>query len=470
MAIKYIDPTLPINGDGSFLTPYNVWGTAAWWVEGDTYLQKEGTTYNGTATVFNNGPYVIGTYDATTGDQITDNSRHAKIFNPTGRGLALGTLAVGGRNNITVDNLICIGEVGPTSFREGISGTNATGPDLALNIVIQRCVVDGNYGIQLRGKGIVIRDCRIGGYNDGLVLLSTGAIVENNTVAAFPTNDGTWDGITFDLYSTVGTPDTIIVRNNRVTHPGSYKQGIYLYAGPATAAATTVGTIIIEDNYVDGFNQGIYCAFSNAQIRRNIVKNAYDPGYVNGESGGDARAFTVIADNCKITNNIAIESPYARFISLTATSGTTEIINNTVINLESGVGATTGTHTVTMENNLFIRTPQTIQPDSSMRFVNKIGTVTLNANHNHYYWPNGSFQAEVSSGVNPTWAEWLSTYETTATTGEVSFESNWELKSNSSLKYAGIFSRPRRDAYGKQMNIPPSVGAVEYTRPRNSRT
>jgi len=58
---KYIDPTRGVNGTGTFADPYNTWGTAGWWVPNTGYLQKADTTHPNQITVYNNGPYYLGT-------------------------------------------------------------------------------------------------------------------------------------------------------------------------------------------------------------------------------------------------------------------------------------------------------------------------------------------------------------------------------------------------------------------------
>lgn len=456
MTTWYIDPTWTGAANGTFSEPFNAWGSTVWWVNGDTYLQKEGTTVSSTVTVFNNGPYFLGTYNATDGSVCTDTSRRAKIVVVDGKALALGTIGAS-RKDITIDNLECRGGPGTTTFREGISGA-AAAKDTDVNITIRRCKVDGNYGISLSGAKITVEDCEIGGYNNPLLLLSTKCFARRNAIAPGAMGyDGVWDGITVDLSGGL-TPDFIEVSDNVVTAiRGSTKQGIYLYAGGGPSP-TPSGSVLVERNTVNGiFNQSIYCSFANARIRYNTTARSSSGNPLNDES----RHFTIIANGCLLEGNVGYGAPLSRAIGLNATSGTTQILNNTFVDCESGLSAPTGTHTVIMKNNSFTRSLRTFQAESAMRFVNKLSTVTLTVENNHYYWPNGDFYAELSTGVNPNWATWLATYEPTARTGDAELDDNFVPSATSPLYQTGEFVGYSLDAAGRLRNNTPSIGAME---------
>ena len=75
MATFYIDPTAGSGGDGSFGAPFDSWADVTW-TAGNSYLQKRGTTFSGRITVGASGTsgsrIVVGVYDATSGEQVSD--------------------------------------------------------------------------------------------------------------------------------------------------------------------------------------------------------------------------------------------------------------------------------------------------------------------------------------------------------------------------------------------------------------
>lgn len=150
----YIDPSRPTNGSGTFGDARNTWAGISW-VTGETYLQKAGTTYSaGVNVAVNANDVTLGSYDHSSGQQITDKRDYATIA-------IVGNPCINGNNRtgVTIDNLQLLGDANNIAYPiQALYANSAT----ALNLAVRRCVInspDGNRAaIRARGSGLVIED------------------------------------------------------------------------------------------------------------------------------------------------------------------------------------------------------------------------------------------------------------------------------------------------------------------------
>lgn len=413
---RYIDPTAPTNGDGSFASPYNAWGVTDWWQPGLGYMQCAETEYNAEIVVYNNGPYFIGTYDPATGLPIRDNTRHARVRPASGRALSLGTMATDGRNNISVDNLDLRAPRTIAPYTEGIANTTAT-PDTRLNVQVRRCLLDGRYGAQMKGAGLLFEDCTVNGFDGGLSLQSTWFRVSGCDVihivdpgTPFVDYDPEWGGITNTLAAT-DQPDSVIVENCTVDGAGSWKQCVHLMAGVGVAAPPSLGEVRISGNSLHNYKQPIYCSMSDAVIENNEFVNVY--AAPDALPTPDAWAISIVANNCTVRNNTVSASPTARFLNIAATGGTTRIENNVVRGVREGIAAKSGTHTVVMRDNTITRAALdgTAEDDASLLWV--LNTITLDVSGSKFGWTDGS-PVFTSGGAVRTFAQFQAQVDPTA--------------------------------------------------------
>ena len=482
---KYIDPTRGVNGTGTFADPYNTWGTAGWWVPNTGYLQKADTTHPNQITVYNNGPYYLGTYDPLTGNPIRDNTRHAKVRSSVGgqRAVALGTLNPAGRNNISIDNMDLRGPRISTVFSEGVSGTSPTN-DAQTNIQIRRCILDGNYAAQISGAGILIEDCVAYGWDSSLVLASSNVRVRRNRClhiidAGAPkvAYDPEWDSIVINL--AIGAlPGELYVEDNYCDGAGTLKQGIHINYMGAGAEPTRGGIVIIRNNRLKHARQAIYSDLSNALIENNRISDVYtvpgftylDPNYVAGSSA----CINLTASNATVRGNVALGNVADGSMFVAAAAA-----GETIFEHNSGIGVRCGPYfasdgggavAATMRNNLIVRAP-VLLPVGQTRLTTINSNVTLSASKNHYHWVDGSptFQANF---VDYDMAGWQASVEPTAQSGDPMIDDSGAPQVGSPLILAGA-----QGVLGGSADIrrttrwaPPSIGALEYVRARPTRT
>lgn len=413
---KYIDPASPTNGDGSLANPYNAWGTLAWWQPGLGYLQKAESQYNAEIVVYGAGPYYIGAYDPATGQPIRDNTRHARVRPVSGRALSLGTMGRGVRDDISVDNLDLRAPRTIAAYTEGIANTAST-PDTRLNVQVRRCLLDGRYGAQLKGAGLLFEDCTVNGFDGGLSLQSTWFRVSGCDVihivdpgTPFVDYDPEWGGITNTLAET-DVPDSVIVENCTVYGAGSWKQCVHLMAGGGPAPRS-LGEVRISGNNFSSYRQPIYCSMSDAVIENNDFTEVFlPPGAPTPPIAG--WAISLVANNCTVRNNTMNASPTARFVNIAATGGTTRIEGNIVRGVREGIAAKSGTHTVVMRNNTITRAALdgTAEDDASLLWI--LSTITLDVSGSKFGWTDGS-PVFTSGGAVRTFAQFQAQVDPTA--------------------------------------------------------
>jgi hypothetical protein len=446
MAIKLIDPTAAVNGNGdSIATPYNTWGSGAWWVPGNIYLQKEGTTYVGTVAVNNTitidqaNPVVLGTYDAATGAQIKDNTRHAKIRPTSGHGINLGTRAW-----VTVDNLDTAGGDRTQSANDGIAGTSAAG-NTAHNLTIIRCIADGRYGIGLSGANDYVGYCTIYGRADGLSSNGTDFVAEHNTIIANDIDTATYDGITH-IDSGLSATRVLIRHNTVVDYAGSVKQGIYLNSNE-----TPSGIVEVSDNTIFGFTQCIVSLTPGARILRNRITKPIRTG-----PGGDAEgAITISAANCIVSDNLLYEVA-GRALTVGNVSGTT-VTGNTAHNVASGWVFNSGTNTATLKNNVCYRKAGSVE-----NLLTRISTITLTRSNNLYFAPDGGAMFNEGGVTKDTFAAYQAAANESGALGvDPLLTGGYRPADGSPLLGAGVHIAYSRDMNGVQRRNPPSIGAFD---------
>lgn len=472
---KYIDPTHGVNGTGTFADPYNTWGVTNWWVPNTGYLQKAGTTYGAQIVVYNNGPYFIGTYDSLTGNPIRDNAQHAMVRPVSGRALALGTMDTAGRNNISVDNLDLRAPRLNIGFTEGIANTAALATT-PLNVQIRRCILDGKYGAQLKGAGLLIEDCIVNGFDSGLNLQSTDLRIRRNRVVRLKNGDvpyvdydPLWGGIT-NLLTTGVAPGNLYYEDNYVDGDGSAKEAIHMMYDVGMPAPATTGVIVVRGNKLKGYFQPIYCAYSGALIENNDFDDVFaapdiPPEYVK------PFAISILASNCTVRGNRIRNSPTARFLNLAGATGSTLVEHNSAIGVKDGIYETNAVtaYNLIVRNNLITRAPLVgLESNSQMLWVKTI--VNLTAQNNHYDWADGD-PLFTANGFNGSFAAYKSAVEPTAQSGAPMIDDNGAPLPLSPLIESGSQGvlTGSRDVERTTRWAPPSIGALEYMRPRPAR-
>lgn len=167
MATIFIDPTVGGAGSGTFFDPFQSWASVTW-VAGNTYLQKEGTTFVGTINVSTGGGgastlVTLGSY-TTGGQQVMNGTSRALIDANAGQ---FGIFVTGTQSFVVVDgfevfncnNANAIGIYKATgagtdvtfqnNYVHDIIGTNAVGLKMFcdrakyLNNIVRQVTADG---------------------------------------------------------------------------------------------------------------------------------------------------------------------------------------------------------------------------------------------------------------------------------------------------------------------------------------
>jgi hypothetical protein len=162
VATVYVDPAYGNNGAGSFADPKNTW-VGITWTASNVYLQKESTTFSGSASISpSQNDIIFGTYDAATGDQIQDNTRHATITNSSGQGINCNN-----RTGLVIDNLKIIANASAGNAIQALYTNSST----ALSLTVRRCILSvplgGACAIRARGDGLTVEDTLASGDSTG---------------------------------------------------------------------------------------------------------------------------------------------------------------------------------------------------------------------------------------------------------------------------------------------------------------
>lgn len=483
---KYIDPTAGTNGSGSFASPYNAFsGSDGWWVSGTRFLVKEGTTwantvYMGGNTV--NGPFVIGTYDAATGEQLkTTGSRRAKVRVATpNTAINMGTLAGGspGKLNIVIDSLdiACAQrtDVNSNVIAGFTAGSEDASTSTPINLQIYRCRLDGYRAVYLRGGGVTIRDCWARGYRDGFHLRTTRAVVTDNYIYQDAPYVSAEDWGSDAIYCGVGTliaqPEWFEIRGNTVVSPNygnSAKHGVYIGAdGLGQVKVPTVGAII-EDNYIYGCYQNflIYLPRTLLRNNRSIITKAT---HFNIQASGVLLEGNY-ADSTIVPASAYDRKPRGSWAYATADYGTTRYRNNTFRGMVTGLHYSASAEQYEFTNNVLTRRPVGGGFDEAANqfLLFADASKATFGGGNVYSWEDGA--PIFTMTTNKTWSEFKSGFDTSALNAVPGIDENGHPIDGSNLIGIGAVLPPNRDGRGVRRWLPPSSGAFEWQRARLSR-
>lgn len=491
--VVYINPTFSINGDGTTWTQagspggvgaFNAVGTGVFggtldlthfWKDSTVYLLAAETTYASAITVYNCIGAELGTYDPSDGSRIQDNTRHAKVTSSSGQCVNLGT-AGASRNSFTVDNIDmrALARTTSSGFNYGFA-CSAAAHNTEVNVTIRRCIADGYVAITGSGAGFIVEDTAIGGYSDGLSLITTRARAERCSLLDLPIDATSYDSITFQTVD-ANTVESYIARNNNLLSARySSKQGVYFYNGNILATHRPTGVMLIEGNIISNRNQCILSQFGAVTVRRNKILRAYEPNYLDG-SGGDPRAITLLGSDNWVVGNAIEQSPFARGISLGNEAGTNYVLNNQFDGIESGLSDYSGApaRNTVCRNNRFTRSLKTdAVPNADRWFLNTSSQVTLTVSGNQFYAPDLDDANETAlfkiGGTDKTQAQYISTVEPGAVVTAPQVDSDYRLTTGAPTIWAGTHTGYMLDKDGRMFNNPPSIGAYEYVPPRGTR-
>ncbi len=167
MTTIYVDPTAKAGGNGSSTNPYNSWSSVHF-SAGNTYLQKAGTTYNGTLTVSvqgtNTSPVTIGAYGTGAAPVVHGTVNFNKAAYTTFSGFTVtGSTSAGmtiqsGTHNVTISGDTVTGNKGIGIWIGGAAG----GGNVIQNSTI---TLNGSDGIAINDVGSSTAESYITGNN-----------------------------------------------------------------------------------------------------------------------------------------------------------------------------------------------------------------------------------------------------------------------------------------------------------------
>lgn len=271
MATIYVDPTSPTNGSGTFLDPRNIYPTSL--VYGDVVLFKENTVYYGgwtlpspTGTGSSTNVVTLGTYDATTGNQIIDVTRQAEI---RANSNAQDAILISSVSYVTINSLHC---VGGTNFPS--SGVRALNSSF---ITVKNCVIE-NLPITVSGGGYGIRFDNATGSGAS----RSNWVIENNEIKNIAGNSG----IICIWSSTTGEFVTNISVNNNYVHSLQKVNG------------STANGIVVQSRASIHYTDKAGLCGKGVQIKNNTVKKVPSFGiYVKGVNTSTTSQQNIVSGN-----------------------------------------------------------------------------------------------------------------------------------------------------------------------------
>lgn len=516
MAIIYIDPTSSTNGVGSFVDPKNTW-VGVTWVSSDTYLQKENTTYIGSSSIaLTQNNIVLGTYDATTGVQIQDNTRHATITNTSGQGV--------NTNNTTgavIDNLKIIANSSSGNAIQSLYTNSST----ALNLTVRRCILivpsGGGSLIRGRGDGVLVEDCE-GDHNANSAAMSLTCINVTFRRTTICATQGTAVSIASTADDATTTVNVLIEDNCNFNSTGSggASGGDALFIKGKNVIIRGLVSKNAWDNSLLLRCQNILvenCYFSNFDLQRTagdgiqlvgthdvltcIIKNNIIIGHsdspikqciIIGDSGaGSQTGPIVISDNLIVgmAFGLIVNTPGAKVLRNLVTGATdggivlsansVEVANNLVININGvGIGTDPTFSGGAVVGNTVSSTGSCLKPGSTnTTYYNNLCINTTNGNFisdstglsffNYNYY-NGTGIWLWNNVAYTTFNEYkiASSQDTNSNNSNALISSSYYPRFSSPLIGAGTFLKYSRDIEGTQRNTSPTIGAYEYTSER----
>jgi hypothetical protein len=340
-SVVYVDPTALVNGAGTFSSPRNV---VPGYANNQTVLLKEGTTYTsipGPGSVTN---WLLGTYDAKTGNRVFDPARIATINANGGTGINVSGASVNAWvSGIRVVNFVTGIQKGQNASASGggiefcvaedpVEGVMVTciqsfvgGSVLRFN-TINRVSGDGiwfgqNTNTSVKGVQIYGNDVRLG-YDDSYDGPDGVQLSSNNgeSVGAYVVHSN-W------VENTRNRKQCIIATyNNTLTSTDSFD----CYANVVIGADTSLPVI--------GSNaqNGIYSEIPNSSIYFNYVENSRYPIVVYNTAHPTFVNGMVIYGNLVYINMAGLLYAAIEGSSSAGSGVLAHIVNNTVIGVACG--------------------------------------------------------------------------------------------------------------------------------------
>lgn len=415
MTTYYIDPSLPANGDGSYLNPFNSWGWVTF-ASGNIYLQKTDTTYHGKLTI-SVIDVLIGAYGDGSLPKINGAGYDRCVNIVTGgESVVLQYLELYGPNSGITRR--CISFVGDNHVFEylDIHDPIATTTD-----------VDAIAGV---GNGITIKNSIIYSIpSDGIWIQGKNTTIIDNDISNVAT-DGRLSGDCIQLYgdSTLGCGGSYIARN-RIDHTSAAcKQGILVQD-----ISTGVGCII-EDNTITGPSSSNYTnvliEIPGAIVRRNRISGG---GY-----GVIAQSVSGRGHYCMVNSNIITGGLVAGICQKADTQGI-KSVNNTVVECDFGI--LIESRDAPVVNNILYDCNVGIKMYSG-----------LGEDYNCYFANDADKVSSVGSafGIN-------------SIAADPKLTTDYKTKQNSPCKSAGL-NTDVLDFNGHIYGTPPTIGATEVGR------
>lgn len=283
MATIHIDPSAAVNGDGSAARPRNSWAGLRI-DDGNTYLQKAGTTYTGTISLSGASDVTIGRYGTGADPKIRGDLRIADSdgiavsgLDISGSGQAAITLS-GNSQDIRITGVAAHDSAMGLQLLAGrMSGIEISGSDFFRNdaqgINIDNTVAAAKGAVRLAENTILENGMQ------GIRVAGSGILVEGNEIhgnglSGIPGTSGIH---LIGLVEGTSAGDDNIIRANRV----SGQQDREAYDGNGIQADHYADRNLIEGNLVFG-NDGAGIAVLDARgtvVRDNILmENMRDTG------------------------------------------------------------------------------------------------------------------------------------------------------------------------------------------------
>ena len=362
MTTYYIDPTSPTNGDGlSELTPFNTWD-AVTYEAGNTYLQKQGTIFNGKILVSSGGAdessrVNLSIYGPAVIPLESGLSQQKAKINANGYDRAL-QVAVGA-HYVTVDNFEIYGANTKTASVRGVV-IGSTVANRTNNVTIKNCIIrdigstvvlpEDENGIQCFGDNFRLLNTEIYNIADDGVWVQGSNFEAGHVNVHHVSKSGRLSGDCMQISNASGVSSNYWVHHCILDHSN-----------------VEIKQCFIDATGVDGSTGGIFehntCIMGTDNTQSNTSKtvNIGNPNVIvrgNNISGGWAGLW-LLGNNIKATGNLITQFKYVGSYIYALTTGIS-IYNNTfysnrVDKIANSVAIDIASTTVTANvvNNIF---------------------------------------------------------------------------------------------------------------------